>query len=159
MSMEKATFQKPSKDALKKRLTPMQYHVTQEGGTEPAFDNEYRDEHREGIYVDVVSGEPLFVSTDKFDSDSGWPSFTRPIRYDEIVERPDTSHGMVRIEVQSKTSDSHLGYVFNDGPEPEGLRYSINSAALHFVPKEEMEKEGYGEYLKLFGKPGSSPKK
>ncbi len=150
MSMERTTGTKPSKDVLKKKLTPMQYHVTQEHGTEPAFDNEYWDEHREGIYVDVVSGEPLFASTDKFDSGCGWPSFTRPIRKDEIVENRDTSHGMVRTEVRSSGADSHLGHVFDDGPGPAGLRYCINSAALRFIPKEDMEKEGYGEYLKLF---------
>ena len=141
-----------NKKELQQKLTPLQYHVTQECGTEPPFQNEYWDNHREGIYVDVITGEPLFSSTDKFDSGSGWPSFTRPINPDIIEEKKDYSFGMVRIEVRSKSSDSHLGHVFPDGPKPTGLRYCINSAALRFIPKEKMAEEGYGEYLKLFEK-------
>ncbi|NLP41572.1 MAG: peptide-methionine (R)-S-oxide reductase MsrB [Veillonellaceae bacterium] len=128
----------------------MQYTVTQENGTEPPFRNEYWDNKREGIYVDIVSGEPLFTSLDKFDSGCGWPSFTKPISTDKVKEKNDTSHFMIRTEVRSTSSDSHLGHVFNDGPGPTKLRYCINSAALRFIPKEDLEKEGYGEFLKLF---------
>lgn len=135
---------------LKSRLTPLQYEVTQNSATEPPFRNEYWDHHGEGIYVDIVSGEPLFSSLDKYDAGCGWPSFTRPIREYNIKEKTDLSHMMVRTEVRSKHSDSHLGHVFEDGPGPNGLRYCINSAALRFVPKEDMEKEGYAEYLQLF---------
>jgi methionine-R-sulfoxide reductase len=136
-------------EELKKKLTKMQYHVTQESGTEPPFRNEYWDEEREGIYVDIISGEPLFTSRDKFDSGCGWPSFTKPVKGELIEERTDRSFGQVRTEVRSKVSDSHLGHVFPDGPKPAGLRYCINSAALRFIPKEEMDAKGYREYLSL----------
>lgn len=141
---------KPSKQELKRKLSRIQYHVTQESGTEPAFGNEFWDHKEEGIYVDVVSGKPLFSSRDKYDSGCGWPSFTKPIEKREVKELRDMSHGMNRVEVRSEGADSHLGHVFNDGPKPTGLRYCINSAALEFVPRDDMEERGYGEYLYLF---------
>ncbi|MEL4024945.1 peptide-methionine (R)-S-oxide reductase MsrB [Lysinibacillus endophyticus] len=140
-----------NKEERLKQLTQMQYYVTQQKGTEPPYQNEYDQHFEEGIYVDIVSGKPLFSSKDKFDAGCGWPSFAKPIEAQEITEHFDTSHGMRRVEVRSKTADSHLGHVFPDGPrELGGLRYCINSAALRFIPKDRLEEEGYGEYLKLF---------
>jgi peptide methionine sulfoxide reductase msrA/msrB len=141
----------PKKESdLKEKLTEIQFHVTQENGTEPPFHNEYWDNKQEGIYVDIVSGEPLFSSKDKFDSGCGWPSFTKPLFKSKLKEITDVSHNMTRTEVRSREADSHLGHVFDDGPDPTGLRYCINSAALRFIPKEDLESEGFGDFLLLF---------
>jgi methionine-R-sulfoxide reductase len=148
------TFKKPSDGELQKKLTPLQYQVTQHEGTEPPFRNEYWNQHEAGIYVDVVSGEPLFSSLDKFDSGTGWPSFTKPLAPENVSTKTDRQFGMVRNEVRSVHGDSHLGHVFDDGPKPTGLRYCMNSASMRFIPVAKLAAEGYGEYLKLFdGKP------
>jgi len=150
-----AAFHKPSDTELKKRLTPEQYRVTQQEGTEAPFRNPYWDKHEAGIYVDVVSGEPLFSSLDKFDSGTGWPSFTRPLGPENITTRTDHGFFMRRTEVRSRLADSHLGHVFEDGPAPTGLRYCMNSASLRFVEVERLDAEGYGKYLPLFEKAGT----
>jgi methionine-R-sulfoxide reductase len=145
---------KPSDQDIKAKLTPTQYDVTQRSATEPPFRNEFWDHHEPGIYVDVVSGEALFSSLDKFDSDCGWPSFVRPLESANVSEHADTSHGMRRVEVRSANADSHLGHLFDDGPRPTGLRYCINSASLRFIPAAALEAEGYGQYAVLFAAKG-----
>ena len=149
----------PSDAELRRQLTKDQYHVMRECGTETPFQNAYWDNHQPGIYVDIITGEPLFSSLDKFDSGTGWPSFTKPISQDKVVEKRDSSHGMERTEVRSAKSDSHLGHIFADGPPPTGERYCLNSAALRFIPAEKLKEEGYGQYLSLFqSQQGAQPR-
>ena len=150
---------KMNKEELRNKLTPQQYKVACEGGTEPPFHNAYWDNHEPGIYVDVISGEPLFASTQKFDSGTGWPSFFATLKKDAIVEKKDSSFGMVRTEVRSAKSDAHLGHLFDDGPQPTGMRYCINSASLRFIPVAKLKEQGYGEYLSLFEKKAEEPAK
>jgi methionine-R-sulfoxide reductase len=147
-----ATFEKPTDEELQRKLTPTQYEVTQHEGTERPFQNEYWDNKRDGIYVDILSGEPLFSSRDKYDSGTGWPSFTRPLEPANVLTRSDHKLWMERTEVRSRQGDCHLGHLFDDGPAPTGQRFCMNSAAMRFIPVEDLEREGYGEYLKLFEK-------
>ena len=150
--MTDRVFTKPNDAELKKKLSPLEYEVTQHDATEPPFQNRYWNNHEAGLYVDSVSGEPLFSSTDKFDSGTGWPSFTKPVDAKRVMSHSDNTLGMRRTEVRSRDADSHLGHVFEDGPGPTGLRYCINSASLRFIPVDKLEAEGYGEYAKLFKK-------
>lgn len=151
-SWDSSTWKKPEISELQKKLSAQQFYVTQKSGTEKPFHNEYWNNKEEGIYVDVVSGEPLFSSLDKFDSGTGWPSFTKPLNKEQIVEKSDTSLAVPRVEVRSKLADSHLGHVFPDGPKPTGLRYCINSASLRFIPKDKLKEQGYEKYVNLFKK-------